>query len=302
MKVPTPSVPSFAEQVQAWLWSAGYVSYLRVLRPSVFPTLVVQRPRAGGTLALRLIDLPTWRAEPEDLLKAPDEGTWVQLWEDTWLTQRDIVQSRLLARLGQSTRIPARLCEIRRISQPTLDAFLKTHHLQGTASARIKYGLFLKPRYLGRAFAKALPSAEEPVAVAGFSNARTIWRGGRAFRSCELIRFASLKYHTVVGGLNKCIQTFVNEWQPDDLMTYADRDWSSGHSYRHLGFLVDSATPPQLFWLDLLTLRRHDPQRLVGTKLVPSTPPPGFLPVYNRGNLKFVRYFVPPPVRSDQVL
>jgi len=185
----------------------------------------------------------------------------IHLWEDLWHARKPIVQSRLLSMLGQSATIPARLCKSRRIDKPTLDLFLTENHLQASTTAKFKYGLYLPQRYFRvidtekNSFAASITEMIENneellVAAASFSTARTFVREGISYRSFELIRFANLKGFTVVGGFNKLLQTFIKEQKPDDIMTYADADWSDGASYEKLGFERLELIPPQTFSLD----------------------------------------------------
>ena len=237
----------------------------------------------------------------------------VHLWEDVWRRNPEIVQSRLLASLGHSQRVPARLTQARRIDKATLDAFLNANHLQGSTNAKLKYGLFLpekhfakiKPLYLTNQQSKIILLQQSPitnyqssitqsqitqsqitnlkpeilVAVASFSGLKTYWRNEKPCRSAELIRVCNLLNCTVVGGLDKLLKTFIKEINPDDLMTYADRDWSDGHSYQRLGFELIEQTPPQLFWIDPQTFERHKQPNANGH----------FVEIYNAGNLKFLK-------------
>lgn len=185
----------------------------------------------------------------------------IHLWEDIWYTQQAIVQSRLLSVLGKSATIPARLTKSRRIDKPTLDQFLTENHLQIPTGAKFKYGLYLPERYFRviekdkNMFTEVLNETLEGheeilMAVASFSTARTFVREGVSYRSFELIRFANLKGFTVVGGFDKLLQTFIKDQNPDDIMTYADADWSDGASYEKLGFERIELTAPQSFGLD----------------------------------------------------
>lgn len=185
----------------------------------------------------------------------------IHLWEDVWHTQKAIVQSRLLSLLGKSATIPARLTQSRRIDKPTLDSFLTENHLQMSAGAKFKYGLYLPKRYFRvirrdkniftQGLNETLEKSEEILmAVSSFSTAKTFVRDGISYRSFELIRFANLKGFTVVGGFDKLLKTFIKEQKPDDIMTYADADWSDGASYEKLGFERMELTSPQSFGLD----------------------------------------------------
>lgn len=211
----------------------------------------------------------------------------IHLWEDVCRHKPAVVASRLGAMAGQSERIPARLTRVRRIDRPTTAIFLEKNHLQVVTQSKYKYGLFLPKRYfrvLSDAYRQGIPEEEELlVAVATFAHPRTVLRSGQPSRSVELVRFASRLGCTVVGGLDKLLKGFIAEHQPDDVMTYADRDWSDGRSYEKLGFARMGVTEPQLFYLEPAGYSRHYPHRipeeLDKTELIP---------VYNAGSIKFV--------------
>jgi hypothetical protein len=239
----------------------------------------------------------------------------IHLHQDVWQTKTAIVQSRISAALGISQRVPARLTQVRRIDKPTLDNFLTNNHLQGYTKAKFKYGLFLPQRYfrvLDQSFQEKLQlhhsttqqlsnsatqqlsnSTTQPlshsatqqllVAVASFSGGKKIVRNGQACRSYELIRFANLLGCTVVGGFDKLLKKFIEENQPDDIMTYADRDWSDGRSYEKLGFERIAATPPQSFLINPQTLERH--HHLEANDQL------GFIKIWNTGNWKYIKPF-----------
>ena len=205
----------------------------------------------------------------------------IHIWEDVWQSKQEIVKSRILSLLGKSETIPARLTQIRRIDKPILDNFLSVNHLQGTVAAKLKYGLLLPKRYFRVIDTNITPSLhhfdELLVAVASFSNAKKIMRDGQEFRSYELIRFANLKGFTVVGGLNKLLKNFIREQNPDDIMTYADSDWSDGSNYEKIGFKRIEQTPPLAFELDNQTFTRK-------TEILNT----GEASIYNSGNWKFL--------------
>ena len=127
------------------------------------------------------------------------------------------------------------------------------------------------------------------LAVATFAQPRTQLRGGRPHRSAELLRMASRIGTTVVGGLDKLVKTYLTNHPADDLMTYADRDWSDGASYRKLGFDLIGETPPQQFWLHPDESIRYVPDRLPIPINQTNAIEYGYIPVYNTGSYKFVR-------------
>lgn len=207
----------------------------------------------------------------------------IHIWGDLWESKQSIVKSRILSLLGRNKTIPARLTQIRRIDKEIADKFLIENHLQAAVTAKLKYGLFLPQRYFrvintNHSIMESInDSTELLVAVATFSNAKKIMRESKEFRSYEMIRFANLKEFTVVGGMNKLLKNFIKEQNPDDIMTYADGDWSDGSNYEKIGFERIEQTPPLTFILDnqLFT-------RIIETKNAQKQK------IYNSGNWKFL--------------
>lgn len=162
----------------------------------------------------------------------PDAGRAFFIVEDRWRSQGEAVRRRMLAHAGQFRHIFARNCEAARIDRPTAAEFLKRTHSYGDASCRFRYGLFHRG---------------ELVAVAEFSSARNWRKGERTVRSYEWVRYASLPDVRVVGGMGKVLDAFVEEVHPDDVMSYADLEWSDGSVYRSLGFELEGAKDPVMF-------------------------------------------------------
>jgi hypothetical protein len=210
----------------------------------------------------------------------------IHLWEDVYFFKKDLVQSRIFSILGTFTRLHARHCIVKRIDKPTADNFLEINHLQGMVNAKLKYGLFLKPQYVerfGLLDAEGIVHANKPllIAIATFSGGRTMKEGERkGTRSFELIRFASLAGYVVVGGMDKLLKAFTEEHQPDDIMSYADRDWSDGRSYDKLGFSKIENSLPQTLYINLKTLERLPLNWLTDDE---------HLEIFNAGSIKFIK-------------
>ncbi len=174
--------------------------------------------------------------------------------EDRWLRNRDTMALRLLAHLGRFTGIFARNCGIEKINRTDAAAFLEDCHSYGDAKSRYHYGLFHQGELVG---------------VAEFSNARK-WRKAGAdadgqpaellIRSYEWVRYASLPGTRIVGGMGKVLKHFIAERQPDDIMSYADLEWSEGQVYRTLGFEEEGLRRPVLFRIGEDGLREPLPE------------------------------------------
>lgn len=202
----------------------------------------------------------------------------IQLWEDIWTTRRSQIIGRVHSLLGLNKRLHGRKTNITEISQVEADIFLEANHIQ--ASARAKHRFALKADGI-------------IVAVACFSGLRLMKNNRSAgYRSAEVIRFASLSGYTVTGGFSKLLKHFIAHSAPNDVMSYADRDWSNGRVYERAGFKLVSATPPTAIYLDRHNMIRYFPHRLpeqenkMGSKVTDSD----YIKVFNTGNLKYILY------------
>jgi hypothetical protein len=188
----------------------------------------------------------------------------IHLWEDLWQSKPDQVLARIKSLLGKNIRIHGRKTKAFKIAKPVSDSFLIKNHLQGSVSSRYKIGLFEK---------------DELVAVATFSALRKM-NHTENYKSAELIRFAVKAGYSITGGLSKLIAFFTETYKPNDLMTYADRDWSAGEAYTKLGFTQTAILEPQIYVLDENLNRelKKDNQNF-GQE------------VFNTGSLKFILKF-----------
>jgi hypothetical protein len=201
--------------------------------------------------------------------------------EDRWRSQRQMMEARLLAHLELFSQAYARNCEVRRIEKAEAQEFLNRNHSYGDAACKYRYGLFLK-RHTGHIAAEMgfpirsgmtdgeVGRTSSPVilnevknlsegtliAVATFSNARRWVKEGKEIRSYEWTRYASLPDLRVSGGMGKMLKAFIKEVQPDDIMSYADLEWSEGEVYERLGFEAEARKEPVTFIINPLTWER----------------------------------------------
>ncbi len=184
--------------------------------------------------------------------------------QDRWERQRKMMKARLLAHLGIFTPAYARNCEVRRIGKEEAADFLARSHSYGDAACRYRYGMFLR-RHTGHLAsimngtgqqAKDILIPGTLVAVAEFSNARKWTKGGKEIKSYEWTRYASLPGIRVCGGMGKMLRTFMQDVKPDDIMSYADIEWSDGNVYESLGFTKESTKDPVFFTIDSSTYER----------------------------------------------
>ena len=165
--------------------------------------------------------------------------------EDRWRSQGDMMRARLLAHLERFTSLYARFCCVKKVDKDVAREFLMANHSYGDAACRYRYGLYLRrPSRCGTFEAETL------VAVATFSNARKWQKGDKVIRSYEWTRYASLPGVRISGGMGKVLKAFIEEVHPDDIMSYADLEWSEGKVYEQLGFVLEGRKDPVMFVVD----------------------------------------------------
>jgi hypothetical protein len=143
-------------------------------------------------------------------------GQLIHIFSDEWLDNREIVESRLLNKIGKSRNILyARKCKIVEVSSADAATFLARSHIQGNCFSSKNY---------------ALSYNDKIVALMTFGTARFT-----KLAKWELLRFCTAPYTTVVGGASKLLKHF-RKSHPGTIVSYADRRWSNGNLYRVLGF------------------------------------------------------------------
>ena len=210
----------------------------------------------------------------------------VRLWEDVWRTKQDIVRSRIAMLSGSAVSIMARRTTAWRISRDVMFEFFATNHSHSFVDARYNYGLYNDEQQL--------------LAAASFSSGRKVKRNGNTVHSFELVRYANLLHHRVTGGLGKLIARFIKDVNPDDIMTYADLDWTTGKSYQTIDFVQTAITPPLKFWIHPREMIRYAAHRLP-MKLTKEyrmqdkyadmndfLKDKGYTRIYNAGNVKYL--------------
>jgi hypothetical protein len=208
--------------------------------------------------------------------------TLMYIWEDWWTRKKDIVKSMLLTKVGTPDRIYARKCTVREITDGEARLFLRNTHLQGDCVSSIRLGLFHK---------------DELVSVMTFGKLRKATGRTHSPSNWELLRFSSKLNTTVIGGAGKLFSHFVTHFDPKFVLSYANRDWSSGNMYMKLGFELDGTTTPGYFYAK--GKRRFARFAFTKSKLVENGGDPtksesqlmdeaGYLKVWNTGNFRFI--------------
>jgi len=164
---------------------------------------------------------------------------------DQILSAPQKIINRLKGMLGIGTRIFARNTVVARVDKKAAMDFQEEHHLQVALPGKYRYGLY---------------HTGELVSIAVFSGGRKMREEADDYRSFELLRFCHKGAYTVVGGISKLMRQFVADFQPSDIMTYADLDWCQQSSLESIGFVPVEVKAPQTFYIENQQ-RYYDGQR-----------------------------------------
>ncbi len=188
----------------------------------------------------------------------------VNIWEDDWMFKRDIIKSMISNLFKTNKKIFARNCEVREIKDVSIvREFLEKNHIQGWVNSKIKIGLYHK---------------NEIVSLMIFDQSE----GRKKMKKNEwnLSRFCSKLNYSIVGGASKLLSYFINTHNPQRIISYADKDWSTGELYTKLGFDLVSESNPDYKYIDL-GMRRHKSNFKVNESKV------NLLKIWDCGKLKF---------------
>ena len=156
-----------------------------------------------------------------------------QIFEDEYVDHKEIVENKirhLLGKNGNVEHIGARNTSVVEIDPKTSKDFLSKYHIQGNGKASV---------YIGCYYGDCL------VGVMTFKNYGCgVW---------ELNRFATSSDYVCIGVGGKLFKFFVNNYNPIEVKTFADRRWTvdkNDNLYTKLGFKLDGIEPPDYMYTD----------------------------------------------------
>ena len=155
------------------------------------------------------------------------------IFEDEWMFKKDIVKSMIKNMLGfTENRVYARNCEIKEVDGKTSREFLNNNHIQGYCHSAVKLGLYYN---------------NELVSLMTFGKSRHFVGNGK--HEWELLRFCNKLNMNVVGGASRLLKHFINEYDPKEIVSYADRRWSTGSLYDKIGFEKYNESKPNYYYI-----------------------------------------------------
>jgi hypothetical protein len=170
-----------------------------------------------------------------------------------WKNKQDLWKSVILNKLKQSSNVVyARACDVVQVPNIIAYKFFEQNHLQGGVYGSVNIGL---------------EHNNELVAVASFGKSR--FRKDKT-NTYELLRFASLRNYSVVGGFSRVLKRFARTHN-GILVSYANRRWSTGHVYKTTGFELVKTLDPCYYYTDLqqiwhrTSFQKHKLHKLLNT-------------------------------------
>jgi len=150
------------------------------------------------------------------------------IFENEWLDpiKQSIWKSIIANKLGKSTRLYARNCEIKTVSNVQKCEFLKANHLQGDCPSSVNVGLYHN---------------NELVSIMTFSKSRFSKK-----YDWELLRFCNVLNTSVIGGASRLLKCF-RTMKSGSIVSYADKRRSDGNLYKQLGFTHSHDSKPN-YW------------------------------------------------------
>lgn len=149
------------------------------------------------------------------------------IFEDEWIDKKEIIKKKIIHIIGknENKKIYGRDTIIKKINKEETEYFLEKNHIQGSAPrTTINYGSYYNNELIG---------------VMSFIKRETYW---------ELIRFATHIDYRCVGISGKLLKNFIDDNNPENLITFADRRWtinSENNLYTQMGFKLDGTLSPE---------------------------------------------------------
>ena len=171
----------------------------------------------------------------------------ITIFEDEWVNNPQIVKDRLQYILNKSTGKATRAssCKIINITTKEKDDFLNKYHIQGTDNSSIRLGLQYNDCIIS-----VMTFTKQSIAKGAKLTTKYKW---------ELNRFCNDPSFIIHGGAQKLLKYFQNNYDWNEIISYADRRWSEGNVYNVLGFtlITPLGEPNYWYWGKGIRGRKH---------------------------------------------
>ncbi len=187
----------------------------------------------------------------------------LHIFEDEWVYKSDIIKSIIKNKLQLlDNKINSSECIIKEISSKDSKEFLNENHIQGNLNSSIRLGLFYE---------------NELVSLMTF-------RKKYSSNQYNLNRFCNKLNTNLIGYPNKLFEYFLNKYEPEEVISYADRRFDNGGIYEKLGLKLDSIDKPNYWYFKNGNLVRNNKSNLRKEGHIENI----FYNIYDCGNFKYL--------------
>lgn len=144
-------------------------------------------------------------------------------------------KEKIIELLLTREKVYARKCEIKSVDKKETIEFLNKHHCQSFAKCSISLGLYYNSELI------SIMTFDKP----------------RYNKKCdyEIIRYCSIK--DVIGGANKLLKHFIDEYKPHSIVSYCDNAKFDGSTYIKLNFKLVNKGVPSRHWYNIKTKEHY---------------------------------------------
>lgn len=161
----------------------------------------------------------------------------IHIFEDEWDNKQEIVKDKITYLLKRcNNKVYARKCEIVLLDRKDKGKFLNENHIQGNDSAQISLGLKYNDKIVA-----CMTFCKQRICM--YKKTNNIDKSN----NYELSRYTTLKNHSVIGGFSKLFKYFINNYECNYIITYADMRWSLGDVYEELLTYSHTARPDYFY-------------------------------------------------------
>lgn len=154
----------------------------------------------------------------------------IHIWDWEWLNKKEIVKDIIKTKLGRSSKVYARKCNVKEISTGEKSIFLENNHIQGDDNSSIKIGLFID---------------NELISIMTFVKSRFDTK-----YEYEMSRYCNRGGTSIIGGASKLYSYFIKHYNPKSIVSYCDRRFFSGKVYEKIGMNLISTTSPSYHYFN----------------------------------------------------
>jgi len=176
----------------------------------------------------------------------------IHIFENEWVYKKEIVQSVIHYLLKTNiSKIYARDCDLRPVTENEKNNFLEVNHLQGKDKSSIKYGLYHN---------------NQLVSLMTFVKSRFDKK-----IQYEMYRYCNKLNTSVVGAASRLFKHFIKNHSPKSIVSYNDKRYFDGIVYQNLGFIFIENTTPNYWYIspdykilfNRMTFQKHKLNKLM---------------------------------------